>query len=356
MGLDDREALVALLRRAAQGRRLLDHAAKIAALYGADDLHVKRESKVIDHQEAGAVDPRPERTIAPGLAAAPARAAPARRWSPTARRRARARADALRARRRHRSLGRSRRARGRRDPPARRALGRARLPGRPGRRADLAAGGGSSASPRRSRSSGSSGGAAAACAVARERRGTWFDPALVDALRDLSTTTPSGPRWTSRASTRWSPPTACCSPTTTAWTASPRRSRAIVDAKSPYTARHSEGVAEIAGGIAAALGLDAPTRRRLRRAGLLHDIGKLGVSNRILDKPGKLDAEEWVAMRRHPDLYAGHPAAVPACADVAASRPPITRSSTAAATQRPDRRRARPARRGSCRSPTSPRR
>ena len=49
------------------------------------------------------------------------------------------------------------------------------------------------------------------------------------------------------------------------------------------------------------MGLDAPTRRLLRRAGLLHDVGKLGVSNRILDKPGKLDAEEWDAMRRHPE-------------------------------------------------------
>ena len=50
------------------------------------------------------------------------------------------------------------------------------------------------------------------------------------------------------------------------------------------------------------LGYSPNELRDLRRAALLHDIGKLGVSNLILDKPGKLDAEEWVQMRRHPAL------------------------------------------------------
>lgn len=75
-----------------------------------------------------------------------------------------------------------------------------------------------------------------------------------------------------------------------------------MDAKSPYTAGHSRRVAKYAAGIAA--GLDLPFRQReaLQRAALLHDIGKLGVSNGILDKPGKLDAQEWEAVRRHPAL------------------------------------------------------
>jgi HD-GYP domain-containing protein (c-di-GMP phosphodiesterase class II) len=55
----------------------------------------------------------------------------------------------------------------------------------------------------------------------------------------------------------------------------------------------------------------------LRRAGLLHDVGKLGVSNRILDKPGRLTEDEWAAVRRHPHLSLVILAPVPALADVA---------------------------------------
>ena len=48
------------------------------------------------------------------------------------------------------------------------------------------------------------------------------------------------------------------------------------------------------------MGLDDITEHRLQRAGLLHDIGKLGVSSRILEKPGKLDAAERAEIERHP--------------------------------------------------------
>ena len=74
----------------------------------------------------------------------------------------------------------------------------------------------------------------------------------------------------------------------------------VIDAKSPFTARHSERVAEIAVGIGGVLGFDAATQRDLRRAGLLHDIGKLAISNRILDKPGKLTDEEFATIKEHP--------------------------------------------------------
>jgi putative nucleotidyltransferase with HDIG domain len=73
----------------------------------------------------------------------------------------------------------------------------------------------------------------------------------------------------------------------------------VVDAKSPFTKGHSERVALYSDMIAEQLRLTLPHRRWLKRAALLHDIGKLGVSNSILDKPGKLDDAEWVAMRRH---------------------------------------------------------
>ncbi|HET9094369.1 MAG TPA: HD domain-containing phosphohydrolase [Solirubrobacteraceae bacterium] len=74
----------------------------------------------------------------------------------------------------------------------------------------------------------------------------------------------------------------------------------MIDAKSPFTARHSERVAELAVGTAAVLGFDAAVRRTVRRAGLLHDIGKLAISNRILDKPGRLTEEEFRAIQTHP--------------------------------------------------------
>ena len=76
----------------------------------------------------------------------------------------------------------------------------------------------------------------------------------------------------------------------------------VVDSKSPYTAGHSDRVALFSDMIAEELGCPPPSRRFLKRAALLHDIGKLGVSNQILDKAGKLDAEEWQSVRRHPVL------------------------------------------------------
>lgn len=73
----------------------------------------------------------------------------------------------------------------------------------------------------------------------------------------------------------------------------------VVDAKSPYTSGHSARVALYSDMIAEMLGLSFERRRWLKRGALLHDIGKLGVSNSILDKPDKLDAEEWDAVKLH---------------------------------------------------------
>ncbi len=73
----------------------------------------------------------------------------------------------------------------------------------------------------------------------------------------------------------------------------------VVDSKSPYTSGHSERVTLFTDLIAEEIGLSDERRRWLKRAALLHDIGKLGVSNSILDKPGKLDPDEWEAMKLH---------------------------------------------------------
>lgn len=75
----------------------------------------------------------------------------------------------------------------------------------------------------------------------------------------------------------------------------------VIDAKSPFTAGHSSRVRDYAAHMGEVMGLDPARLPWLRRAALLHDVGKLGVSNMILDKPGRLDEEEWVAMRGHAD-------------------------------------------------------
>jgi len=74
----------------------------------------------------------------------------------------------------------------------------------------------------------------------------------------------------------------------------------IIDAKSPFTFRHSTRVANIARRVAERCGLDTLEQRRIYRAGLLHDIGKLGISSRILDKNGAMTDEEREQMERHP--------------------------------------------------------
>lgn len=73
----------------------------------------------------------------------------------------------------------------------------------------------------------------------------------------------------------------------------------VVDSKSPYTAGHSERVGLYTDMVAETMGLDGPRRRWLKRGALLHDVGKLGVSNAVLDKPGRLDDQEWQAVRAH---------------------------------------------------------
>ena len=77
-----------------------------------------------------------------------------------------------------------------------------------------------------------------------------------------------------------------------------------VDIKDPYTARHSRNVADIAVRIARAMRLSEEEVRKIRIGALLHDIGKIGVSGRIIRKPSKLETDEAQMMRKHPVISA----------------------------------------------------
>lgn len=74
----------------------------------------------------------------------------------------------------------------------------------------------------------------------------------------------------------------------------------VIDARDPSTFGHSTRVARISLEIAQGMGLDAEAQKILRRSALLHDIGKIGIEDRILRKPGALTDEEWDAMKQHP--------------------------------------------------------
>lgn len=144
----------------------------------------------------------------------------------------------------------------------------------------------------------------AACAVAEQRRGTWFDPELVAALQSLKT---EQKFWRSLATGDIASLVAAQEPRNQIIFADETRldllAKAfaqVIDAKSPWTYRHSEAVAETAVGIAHVLDFSADELQTLWRAALLHDIGKLGISNHILDKKAPRTAAENAQMRRHP--------------------------------------------------------
>jgi len=80
---------------------------------------------------------------------------------------------------------------------------------------------------------------------------------------------------------------------------------AAVDAKDSYTARHSLAVTDCAGVIGRRLGLSEDDLRTLERAGLLHDLGKIGIPERVLLKPERLSAEEYDVIKTHADVGAG---------------------------------------------------
>lgn len=73
-----------------------------------------------------------------------------------------------------------------------------------------------------------------------------------------------------------------------------------IDAKDRYTSGHSARVASYSRMLSARLGMNEDKQQEIYLMGLLHDVGKIGVSNKIINKPGKLTDEEYAAMKQHP--------------------------------------------------------
>ncbi len=144
----------------------------------------------------------------------------------------------------------------------------------------------------------------AAMAVAVERRGRWFDPVLVDALKSVARDDNFWAMVLGRSPERH---LGALEPEDQILLADEERLddiahafARVIDAKSPFTYLHSERVAALAVTIGRRLHCSEVELRDLRRAGLLHDIGKLGVSTLILDKPGRLTERERAEIRVHP--------------------------------------------------------
>ncbi|WP_223999293.1 HD-GYP domain-containing protein [Aureimonas sp. SA4125] len=146
-------------------------------------------------------------------------------------------------------------------------------------------------------------GAKAALREVSRRSGTWFDPALVAVLQSLGDRSSF---WETLGSPDIEARVYDLEPSGEMRTVDDDLLddiadgfAQVIDAKSPFTSGHSKRVALFTDLIAREMDMPDARRRWLVRAALLHDIGKLGVSNEILDKPAKLDDEEWVLMKDH---------------------------------------------------------
>jgi HD-GYP domain-containing protein (c-di-GMP phosphodiesterase class II) len=163
------------------------------------------------------------------------------------------------------------------------------------------------------------GGMEAAREVARERAGAEFDPRLAAALREHAAGLLEG----LDSDTSWAE----------VIEAEPGLDRVVsgneldlaleamgdlIDMKSPHFAGHSRGVANLAAEAARVAGLSSAEQAVLRRAGFVHDVGRLGVSNAIWDKPGPLTAAERERVRLHAYLTDRMLAGMPALESVRA--------------------------------------
>ena len=144
------------------------------------------------------------------------------------------------------------------------------------------------------------GGVDAACEVAARRSRGWFDPGLVEALEAFRD---DAGFWASLAEpdvTRWEPEDQVLSVDEDRLLQIASAFAAIVDKKSHWTSEHSDRTSAVATRIGAVLGFDADEIEDLRYVALLHDIGKLAISSRILDKPTRLTDAEYARVKEHP--------------------------------------------------------
>jgi putative nucleotidyltransferase with HDIG domain len=148
-------------------------------------------------------------------------------------------------------------------------------------------------------------GPAVALEVIRQRRGSWYDPELSGHLLELCA---GGILDDLRAPSLKEQVFSADADQAIAFASDADIDRIasafadIVDAKSPWTGRHSQRVATIGERLARRFGFASDRLRDVRIGALLHDLGKLGVPNTILDKPASLAPEEWAVIKRHPQL------------------------------------------------------
>jgi HD-GYP domain-containing protein (c-di-GMP phosphodiesterase class II) len=163
------------------------------------------------------------------------------------------------------------------------------------------------------------GGRAAVVALATERAGGQFDPGLCAAFCDSADTIVAGLNdvgtWDAVIEAE---PALAIVLSDEEFDQALRAVADFVDLKSPYTLGHAGAVADLVTAAGAELGVTGDDLATLRRAGLAHDLGRLGVSNAIWDKRGPLGAGEWERVRMHPyiteRMLSGSPVLAPLAA------------------------------------------
>jgi HD-GYP domain-containing protein (c-di-GMP phosphodiesterase class II) len=146
------------------------------------------------------------------------------------------------------------------------------------------------------------GGVDAVRSLVRERRGSQFDPALCDLVdADAPSVVDGLEEVVGWEAVIGAEPALAVTLDADGFDAALLAIANFVDLKSPYMLGHAQAVAELAARAAVEEG-EPELARTMRRAGLVHDLGRLGISNAIWDKRGRLGAGEWERVRLHPYL------------------------------------------------------